>query len=163
MQGCCDNLTKYVYSVWHLVHTQYRYFYFLLELPFIVFQSLSCPTLCDPMDCSMPGFPVLHCLLEFAQNASIELVMLSNHLIELVMLSNHLIFCLLVLPSPSIFPSIEFLVLSIALDQEGLQCCDNFTGEFQAPFSTVLSVCEPPSRHSFNQLFPSSHLCQTLG
>ena len=27
----------------------------------------SCSTLCDPMDCSMPGFPVLHCLLEFAQ------------------------------------------------------------------------------------------------
>ena len=24
-------------------------------------------TLCDPMDCSMPGFPVLHYLLEFAQ------------------------------------------------------------------------------------------------
>ena len=27
----------------------------------------SCPTLCNPMDCSMPGFPVLHHLLEFAQ------------------------------------------------------------------------------------------------
>ena len=27
----------------------------------------SCPTLCNPMDCSMPGFPVLHYLLEFAQ------------------------------------------------------------------------------------------------
>ena len=27
----------------------------------------SCPTLCDPMDCSMPGFPVLHHLPEFAQ------------------------------------------------------------------------------------------------
>ena len=27
----------------------------------------SCATLCDPMDCSMPGFRVLHCLLEFAQ------------------------------------------------------------------------------------------------
>ena len=26
-----------------------------------------CPTLCDPMDCSMPVFPVFHCLLEFAQ------------------------------------------------------------------------------------------------
>ena len=26
-----------------------------------------CPTLCDPVDCSMPGFPVLHHLLEFAQ------------------------------------------------------------------------------------------------
>ena len=26
-----------------------------------------CLTLCDPMDCSIPGFPVLHYLLEFAQ------------------------------------------------------------------------------------------------
>ena len=26
-----------------------------------------CPALCDPMDCSTPGFPVLHCLLGFAQ------------------------------------------------------------------------------------------------
>ena len=28
----------------------------------------SCLTLCDPMDCSTPGFPVLHCLPEFAHN-----------------------------------------------------------------------------------------------
>ena len=27
----------------------------------------SCPTLCDPTDCSTPGFPVLHYLQEFAQ------------------------------------------------------------------------------------------------
>ena len=27
----------------------------------------SCPTLCDPMDCSMPGFPVHHQLLDLAQ------------------------------------------------------------------------------------------------
>ena len=27
----------------------------------------SCPTICDPMDCSTPGFPVLHYLLEFCQ------------------------------------------------------------------------------------------------
>ena len=27
----------------------------------------SCPTLCNPMECNMPGFPVLHCILEFAQ------------------------------------------------------------------------------------------------
>ena len=26
-----------------------------------------CRTLCDPMDCSRPGFPVLHYLPEFAQ------------------------------------------------------------------------------------------------
>ena len=33
----------------------------------LVVQLLSCPTLCGPMDCSMPGFPVLDPLLEFAQ------------------------------------------------------------------------------------------------
>ena len=27
----------------------------------------SCPTLCNPMDCSMPGLPVHHQLLEFIQ------------------------------------------------------------------------------------------------
>ena len=27
----------------------------------------SCPTFCDPMDCSMPGFPVHHQLLELTQ------------------------------------------------------------------------------------------------
>ena len=32
-----------------------------------IVQSLSCVRLCDPLDCSMPGFPVLHHLQEFAQ------------------------------------------------------------------------------------------------
>ena len=41
----------------------------------------SCPTLCDPMDWSTLGFPVLHSLLELALFISIESVMLSNHLI----------------------------------------------------------------------------------
>ena len=27
----------------------------------------SCPSVCDPMDCSTPDFPVHHCLLEFAE------------------------------------------------------------------------------------------------
>ena len=31
-------------------------------------QSLSCVQLCDPMDCSMPGFPVHHQLQKFTQN-----------------------------------------------------------------------------------------------
>ena len=33
----------------------------------VVVQSLSRVWLCDPMDCSTPGFPVLHHLLELAQ------------------------------------------------------------------------------------------------
>ena len=39
----------------------------------------SCLTLCDPMDCSTPAFPVLHYLLEIPK--AIESVMPSNHLI----------------------------------------------------------------------------------
>ena len=37
----------------------------------------SCLTLCNPTDCSMPGFPVLHYLPEFAQTLSIESVISS--------------------------------------------------------------------------------------
>ena len=56
----------------------------------------SCLTLCDPMDCSMPGFPVHHQLPELAQ----------THPIKSVMPSNHLILCC-PLFFPSIFPSIR--------------------------------------------------------
>ena len=40
-----------------------------VPLPLFVACSVvqSCPTLCDPMDCSTPGSPVLHHLPEFAQ------------------------------------------------------------------------------------------------
>ena len=55
-----------------------------------------CPILCDPMDCSTPGFPVLHCLLEFAH---------THVSIETVMPSNHLILCRPLLLLPSVFPS----------------------------------------------------------
>ena len=38
----------------------------------------SCLTLCNPMDCSTPCFPVPHHLLELAQVVSIESVMLTH-------------------------------------------------------------------------------------
>ena len=40
---------------------------------------------CDPMDCSMPGFPVLHYLLRFAQTnvATLHLWKVPHHLSEL--------------------------------------------------------------------------------
>ena len=41
----------------------------------------SCLTLCDPMGCSTPGFPVLHYLPELLKLLSIESMMPSNHLI----------------------------------------------------------------------------------
>ena len=39
-----------------------------------------CPTLCDPMNCSMPGLPVYHQLPEFTQTRPLS-VMPSSHLI----------------------------------------------------------------------------------
>ena len=41
----------------------------------------SCPTLCDPVNCSTPGLPVHHQLPELTQTLSIKLVMPSSHLI----------------------------------------------------------------------------------
>ena len=52
------------------------YFWILYSVPLFclsiiipIFSSVaqSCPTLCEPMDCSTPGFPVHHQLLEFTQ------------------------------------------------------------------------------------------------
>ena len=56
----------------------------------------SCPTLCDPMDYSTPGFPVHHQLPELAQ----------THVIKSGMPSNHLILCRPLLLLPSVFPGI---------------------------------------------------------
>ena len=41
----------------------------------------SCLTICNPMDCSIPDFPVLHHLWSLVKLMSIESVMPSNHLI----------------------------------------------------------------------------------
>ena len=57
----------------------------------------SCPTLCNHMDCSMPGFPVY-------PNSWRLLKLIS---ITLVMPSNYLILCRPLLLPPSIFPSIR--------------------------------------------------------
>ena len=57
----------------------------------------SSPTLCDPMDCSRPGFPVLHQLPELIQT--------HVHWVSDAIQPSHLLSSLL-LP-PSIFPSIR--------------------------------------------------------
>ena len=57
----------------------------------------SCLTLCDPMDCSTPSFPVHHQLLDILKLMSMESVMPSNHLI----------LCHPLLLLPSIFPSMR--------------------------------------------------------
>ena len=65
----------------------------MLLNPIFQFSSVAqlCPTLCNPVDYSMPGCPVLLKLMS----------------IELVRSSNHLILCHPLLLLPSIFPSIR--------------------------------------------------------
>ena len=64
-----------------------------------------CPALCNHMDCSTPGFSVLHCLPELTQLMSIQFLMPSNHLI----------LCCPFLLLPSIFPSIRVFSNELSL------------------------------------------------
>ena len=57
----------------------------------------SCLNFYDLMNCNISGYPVFHCLPEFAQ----------THVLESVMPSNHLILCCPLLLLPSIYPSIR--------------------------------------------------------
>ena len=65
-----------------------------------------CPILCESVDCSRSGFPVLHHLSELAQ----------THVTESAMPSNHLILCCLLLLLPSVFPSITVFSNQLALN-----------------------------------------------
>ena len=65
----------------------------------------SCPTLCDPMDCSTPGLSVHHQLLKLMQ----------THVHPVIIASNHLILCQPLL-LPSTFPSIRVFSNESVLD-----------------------------------------------
>ena len=86
-------LLRYYQKEEQLVHA------YTMESNIVKFSSVtqSCLTLCDPMDCSTPGF------LSFT--ISWSLFKLTS--IESVMLSNHLIHCCPLLLLPSTFPSIR--------------------------------------------------------
>ena len=75
-------------------------------LPSVQFSSAtqSCQTLCDPMDCSTPGFPVHHQLPELAQ----------TH-IHPTGDAIHLILCCPLLLLSSIFPSIRVVSSELVL------------------------------------------------
>ena len=84
--------------VWKLIFIRWIY-YIALKCILLLFNWKSYPTLCDPMDCSMPGFPVPHHLPRSLKFMFTESVMPSNHLIL-----SHSLFLL-----PSIFPSFRIL------------------------------------------------------
>ena len=90
------SLISFVDSFLHFFPHLFNPFFLPMSFQFISVTQ-SCLTLCDPMDCSTPGFP--------ARQNSRSLLRLTS--IELVMPSNHLILCL---PLPllySLFASIR--------------------------------------------------------
>ena len=64
----------------------------------------SCTNLCNPMDCSTPGFPVHHRLRSLLKLMSIKLVTPSNHLILCHPFSS----CLQSFPPSGSFPMSQF-------------------------------------------------------
>ena len=74
-------------------------------LHFVVVRSLSHVWLCSLMNCSMPGFLVLHFFLSLLKLMSIESVMPSNHLILVTPFS----FCPQSVPAPWSFPLSQLL------------------------------------------------------
>ena len=75
-----------------------HYFCFSSYLKFTSVQfTQSCPTLCDPMNCSKPGLPVMTSTRSLLKLMSIESVLPSNNLV----------LCHPLLILPSIFPSIS--------------------------------------------------------
>ena len=72
-----------------LLHSKVNHYVYLFVVCCSVVQL--CPTLCNPMDCSTSGFPVLHHLVEFAQT-------------HVRWIDNAVLCCLLLLPS--VFPKV---------------------------------------------------------
>ena len=96
------------------------------------------------MDCSRPGLPVHHQLLEFTQ----------THVYRVVMPSNHIILCRPLLLPPSIFPSIRVFSKESALHIRWPECWEfqlqhqSSQGTFRTDFlldGLVGSPCCPKS------------------
>ena len=81
----------------HLTRTDSKFFLCMAEWCSCCSVAKSCSTLCDIMNCNMPGFPVLQYLPEFVQ----------IHIYWVMMASSHLILCLSLLCLCSIFPNIR--------------------------------------------------------
>ena len=135
-----------------------------------------CSTLCNPMDCSMPGSSVLHCLLEYAQ---IHVHWVGN--------ANHLIHCHPLFFLPSLFPRIRFFSNDLPLCIRwakywsfsfSISPSNNYPGlisisidlfDLRAVQGTVKSLLQHHNSnasilwHSAFFMVQFSHLCMTTG
>ena len=89
-----------------------------------------CPTLCNPMDCSTLGFPVLH----------ISWSLLKLMSIETVMPSNYLVICCPLFLLPSVFPSIRVFSNKSFLLIRWPKCCSfSFSISPSSEYSGLIS------------------------
>ena len=107
---CVVKLKLYHYSLEEtgqsVPESSLRYFLQLrVNLQLFCSVTKSFATLCDPMGCSIPSFPVLHCLRSLLRFMSTDSMMPSNHLI----------LCFPILLLPSTFPSIRVFDNELAL------------------------------------------------
>ena len=95
------------------------------------------PTLCDPMDCSTPGFPVLQYLLEFAQTHAHWVSDAIPHLI----LCRPLVFLPLSFPASGSFPVIRFFASGgQSIGASALVLPKNIQGWFPVGLTGLISL-----------------------
>ena len=114
-------------------------FFSVFYCGFCCLVTQSCLTLCKSMDCSTPGFPVLHHLPEFVQFMFIESVMTSNHLILCHSLSS----CLWSFPGSGCFPTCQFFPSggqSIGASASALVLPVNIQGWFPSGLTGLFSL-----------------------
>ena len=101
--GCCNKLLAKITEIYYFTALKAKsqgVFRATLPGKALVVQSLTCVWLCDPMNCSMPGLPVLTISLSLLKLTCIESVMPSNHLI----LCGPISFCPPSFPASGSFP-----------------------------------------------------------
>ena len=103
-----DYKIQNIINLWHLLHVRlawdlptWLWVHFPLQFSSV---TQSCLNLCDPMDCSTPGFPVHHQLLDLAQTQVHRLndAMQPSHLLSSLLLLHSIFPCIRVFSNESV-------------------------------------------------------------
>ena len=113
----------------------------------------SCLTLCDPMDCSTPGFPVFHYLLDFAQT---HVYWVGDAILPAHPLPPSPPFAFILFQHQGLFQWVSSLhqVAKNNFSQTGLLFPTSTFKSFFIPYPSLLSPLSPPTPSNFSYLSP---------